>query len=42
MKDGQIVSIIEGQEREKMSVENLIQLYSSSAKEYTDRMLLVD
>ncbi len=42
MKDGQIVSIIEGQEREKMTVENLIQLYSSSAKEYTDRVLLVD
>lgn len=40
MKDGQIVALISGEEREKMTVEGLIHLYSSSTKEYTDRILL--
>lgn len=40
MKDGQIIALISGEEREKMSVEDLIHLYSSSTKEYTDRIFL--
>ena len=40
MKDGQIIALISGKERENMSVEGLIHLYSSSTKEYNDRVLL--
>lgn len=40
MKDGQIIALIEGEEREKMTVDELIHLYSTSSKEYTDRVLL--
>lgn len=40
MKDGQIIALISGKERENMSVEGLIYLYSSSTKEYNDRILL--
>ena len=40
MKDGQIVALIAGKEREEMSVEGLIHLYSTSSNEYTDRVLL--
>ena len=40
MKDGQIIALIEGEERKKMTVEQLIHLYSSSTKEYTDRVFL--
>ena len=40
MKDGQIIALISGEERENMSVEGLIHLYSSSTKEYNDRVLL--
>lgn len=40
MKDGQIIALISGKERENMSVEGLIHLYSSSTKEYNDRILL--
>ena len=40
MKDGQIIAMIEGKEREEMTVEGLIHLYSTSSQEYTDRVLL--
>lgn len=40
MKDGHILALISGKERENMTVEDLIHLYSSSTKEYTDRILL--
>lgn len=40
MKDGEIVCVVEGEERKNMTVEQLIHLYSSSTKEYTDRVLL--
>lgn len=40
MKDGQIIALIEGKERDEMTVEGLIHLYSTSSKEYTDRVLL--
>lgn len=40
MKDGQIIALIAGEERAKMSVEDLIHLYSTSSNEYTDRVLL--
>lgn len=40
MKDGKIIALIEGKEREAMSVDGLIHLYSTSSKEYTDRVLL--
>ncbi len=40
MKDGQIIAVVEGKEREKMSVDELIHLYSSSTHDYNDRILL--
>ena len=40
MRDGKIVSVIEGETRKKMTVEELIHLYSSTTNEYTDRVLL--
>lgn len=40
MKDGRIIALIEGEQREKMTVEELIHLYSSSTQEYNDRILL--
>ena len=40
MKDGRIIALIEGKEREEMTVEGLIHLYSTSSNEYTDRVLL--
>lgn len=40
MKDGNIVALVEGEERKKMIVDELIHLYSSSTQEYTDRILL--
>lgn len=40
MKDGNIVALVEGEQRDAMSVEDLIHLYSSASKEYTDRLLL--
>lgn len=40
MKDGNIVALVEGEERKKMTVDELIHLYSSSTQEYTDRILL--
>lgn len=40
MKDGQIIALIEGDKRKQMTVDDLIHLYSTSSKEYTDRVLL--
>lgn len=40
MKDGQIIALIAGKEREQMGVDDLIHLYSTSSNEYTDRVLL--
>ncbi|MDE6953627.1 MAG: ATP-binding cassette domain-containing protein [Erysipelotrichales bacterium] len=40
MKDGQIIALIDEQEKKKMSVDDLIHLYSSSTQEYNDRVLL--
>lgn len=40
MKDGQILAIVEGKQREQMTVDDLIHLYSTTSKEYTDRILL--
>lgn len=40
MKDGQIIAMVEGERRNKMSVDELIHLYSSSTQEYNDRVLL--
>ena len=40
MKDGQIIALIEGETRKNMTVDELIHLYSSSTKEYNDRILL--
>lgn len=40
MKDGKIIALIEGEQRKKMTVEELIHLYSSSTHEYNDRILL--
>lgn len=40
MKDGKILAMIEGKQRKNMSVDELIHLYSSSTKEYNDRILL--
>lgn len=40
MKDGHIVALIEGENRQKMTVEQLIHLYSSSIHDYNDRMFL--
>lgn len=41
MNEGQIVFILEGEERKNMTVEKLIQLYTSkTANEFSDRMIL--
>ncbi len=40
MKDGKIIALIEGEKREKMTVDELIHLYSTSANEYSDKVLL--
>ncbi len=40
MKDGNIIAMVEGEERKNMSVDDLIHLYSSTTHEYTDRVLL--
>lgn len=40
MKDGEIIALIEGEKREKMTVDELIYLYSTSANEYSDKVLL--
>lgn len=40
MKDGEIIALVEGEQRKKMTVEELIHLYSSSTHEYNDRILL--
>lgn len=40
MKDGKIIAMVEGKQREKMTVEELIHLYSSSTHDYNDRILL--
>lgn len=40
MKDGQIIALINEQQKKKMSVDDLIHLYSSSTQEYNDRILL--
>lgn len=42
MKDGQIVALLDEEEKKKMSVEDLILLYSSKTQEWTDRLLLRD
>ena len=40
MKEGKIIALIEGEKREKMTVDELIHLYSTSANEYSDKVLL--
>lgn len=40
MKDGQIVALIEGEQRKNMTVDELIHLYSTSTHDYNDRILL--
>ena len=40
MKDGKIIALIEGEKREKRTVDELIHLYSTSANEYSDKVLL--
>ena len=40
MKDGKIIALIEGEKREKMTVDELIHLYSTSANAYSDKVLL--
>lgn len=40
MKDGQIIALVQGEERKQMTVDELIHLYSSSTQDYNDRMLL--
>ena len=40
MKDGKIIALIEGEKREKMTVDELIHLYSTSVNEYSDKVLL--
>ena len=40
MKDGKIIALIEGEKREKMTVDELIHLYSTSANEYSVKVLL--
>lgn len=40
MKDGHIIALIEGEQRKKMTVDELIHLYSSSTHDYNDRILL--
>ena len=40
MKDGKIIALIEGEKREKMTVDELIHLYFTSANEYSDKVLL--
>lgn len=40
MKDGEIIAFIEGKQREQMTVDELIHLYSSSTHDYNDRIFL--
>ena len=40
MKDGEIIAVVEGEQRQNMTVDELIHLYSSSTQEYNDRILL--
>lgn len=40
MKDGQIIAMVEGEQREKMTVDELIHLYSTSTHDYNDRLFL--
>ena len=40
MKDGKIIALVEGEQREKMSVDELIHLYSTSTHDYNDRLFL--
>lgn len=40
MKDGEIIALIEGKQRDHMTVEELIHLYSSSTHDYNDRIFL--
>ena len=40
MKDGEIIAVVEGEQRQNMTVDELINLYSSSTQEYNDRILL--
>ena len=40
MKDGRIIALIEGEKREKMTIDELIHLYSTSSNEYSDKVLL--
>lgn len=40
MKDGQIIALIDEKQKQNMTVDELILLYSSSTQEYNDRVLL--
>ena len=40
MKDGIVIAIVEGEQRKSMSVDDLIDLYSKTSNELTDRLLL--
>lgn len=40
MKDGHIVALLNQEEKEKMSVDELIHIYSTSTHDYNDRLLL--
>ena len=40
MKDGQIIAMVEGEQRKKMTVDELIHLYSTSTHDYNDRLFL--
>jgi len=40
MKDGTVIAIVEGEQRKSMSVDDLIDLYSKTSNELTDRLLL--
>jgi len=40
MKDGTVIAIVEGAQRKSMSVDDLIDLYSKTSNELTDRLLL--
>ena len=40
MKDGQILAFVEGKQRENMTVDQLVHLYSSTTHDYNDRILL--
>ena len=40
MKDGHIIAYLEGETRQKMTVDELIHLYSTSTQDYNDKILL--